>query len=212
MFCKLKINSKVRTLVLIDKLVDLIFEITKGLQFSTLFNNFFVLLLRFEHGKHFAMDCHYSPDWNKCEELLWQADITHTEADWCVGPVQRSELPCFICLWTDWASERYGNIIHYISAPERDRLQKNETNRIVWPRLLLSESIVKRSCIGWGNCVERRGVSESARRLWLSACLVAAVLRVAIWQAASPSTGGLRPRKIRWCSLKKSDKTVTNWW
>jgi len=45
-------------------------------------------------------------------------------------------------------SVRFGNIIHYIREIDRDRLQKNETNRVVRPRLLLSESIVRPSCIG----------------------------------------------------------------
>jgi hypothetical protein len=79
-----------------------------------------------------------------------------------------TQLLCFICLWTSSASVRFGNIIHNISAPERDRLQKNETNHTVRPRLLLSESIVRPACIGWGNGVERRGVSLTARRLWMS--------------------------------------------
>lgn len=82
---------------------------------------------------------------------------------------QWTQLLYFICLWTISASVRFGNIIHYISAPERDRLQKNETNHSVRPRLLLSESIVRPACIGWENGVERRGVSLTARRLWLSA-------------------------------------------
>ena len=72
---------------------------------------------------------------------------------------------------TSLVSVRCGSIMHYISAPERERLQKNETNHIVRPRLLLSESIVRPSCIGWGNCVKRRGVSPTARRQWMPACL-----------------------------------------
>lgn len=68
-------------------------------------------------------------------------------------------------------SVRCGSIMHYISAPERERLQKNETNHVVRPRLLLSESIVRPSCIGWSNCVKRRGVSPTARRQWMPACL-----------------------------------------
>jgi hypothetical protein len=148
--------------------------------------------------------------WNPIPHTLRQSDArAHTES-W--KRFQWSQLLYFICLWTDSASVRFGNIIHYISAPERDRLQKNETNHIVWPRLLLSESIVKLSCIGWGNCVERRGVSVIARRLWLPACLVAAELHATTWRSASSSTGGLRPRKMRWYSLKKSDKAVTNSW
>jgi hypothetical protein len=153
-------------------------------------------------------------DPNKRAEFWREAGTARTEAD-CAWPhtesgnrFQCSELPCFISLWTDWAPVRFGNIIQHISAPERDRLQKNETNRIVWPRLLLSESIVKPSCIGWGSCVERRGVSEIARRLWLPACLLATLLRVATWRSASAIN--------RWSASSQDasvlSKTVTNWW
>lgn len=146
---------------------------------------------------------------------------THTHRHWRQQAVARSrsasrkrfqwtQLLYFICLWTISAPVRFGNIIHYISAPERDRLQKNETNHSVRPRLLLSESIVRPACIGWGNGVDRRGVSLTARRL--TVC----------WRYGSASQHGVRRRpqqvvcalakcSIRLHSLKECDEAIMIW-
>lgn len=108
------------------------------------------------------------------EMCRWQLCTKHTDARPHTESGKSLNEHSFFALsvyGTTRVSVRFGNIIHYIRAPDRDRLQKNETNRIVWPRLLLSESIVRPSCIGWGSCVERRAVSPTTRRRWMPVCL-----------------------------------------
>ena len=108
------------------------------------------------------------------EMCRWQLCTKHTDARPHTESGKSLNEHSFFALsvcGTTRVSVRFGNIIHYIRALDRDRLQKNETNHVVRPRLLLSESIVRPSCIGWGSCVERRAVSPSARRRWMPVCL-----------------------------------------
>jgi len=108
------------------------------------------------------------------EMCRWQLCTKHTDARPHTESGMSLNEHSFFALsvyGTTRVSVRFGNIIHYIRAADRDRLQKNETNHVVRPRLLLSESIVRPSCIGWGSCVERSAVSPTARRRWMPVCL-----------------------------------------